>query len=501
MTDPNATSSGDLDAATSITSQKGDRHQVVVVGSGFGGLFGSKALRRADVDVTMVAKTTHHLFQPLLYQVATGILSEGEIAPPTREVLSSQKNARVLLGEVTSIDLAARTVTSHVLGREIAVPYDSLIVAAGAGQSYFGNDRFAEFAPGMKSIDDALELRGRIFGAFEMAELGATRGDAVDHLLTFVVVGAGPTGVEMAGQIAELAHRTLKRDFREINTHTARVLLIDAAPQVLPPFGAKLGAWTAQRLQELGVEVMLGAMVTDVDERGLEVKHKDGRVERIDAVTKVWAAGVQASHLTETLAEQSGAPLDRAGRIGVNPDLTLPGHPEVFVVGDMIALDNLPGVAQVAIQGAKYAAKEIDGRLKGKPAQKPFKYFDKGSMATISRFRAVAMVGKLRVTGVVAWLMWLAVHLFYITGFKNRVTAVLHWFISFLGRGRSERTATEQQIFGRTALARLKGGATDLVSAPGEYDDEVEARRSELEEQALEEARLTDDGVRGIRVG
>ncbi len=501
MTDPNATSSGETHTATRVTSRPGDRHQVVVVGSGFGGLFGSKALRRADVEVTMVAKTTHHLFQPLLYQVATGILSEGEIAPPTREVLSGQKNARVLLGEVTSIDLAARTVTSHVLGREIAVPYDSLIVAAGAGQSYFGNDRFAEFAPGMKSIDDALELRGRIFGAFEMAELGATRGDDVNHLLTFVVVGAGPTGVEMAGQIAELAHRTLKRDFRVINTHKARVLLIDAAPQVLPPFGAKLGAWTAQRLRELGVEVMLGAMVTDVDERGLEVKHKDGRVERIDAVTKVWAAGVQASHLTETLAEQTGAPLDRAGRIGVNPDLTLPGHPEVFVVGDMIALDNLPGVAQVAIQGAKYAAKEIDGRLRGKPAQKPFKYFDKGSMATISRFRAVAMIGKLRVTGVVAWLMWLAVHLFYITGFKNRITAVLHWFISFLGRGRSERTATEQQIFGRSALARLKGGATDLVSAPGEYDDAVEARRSELEEQAVEEARLTDDGVRGVRVG
>jgi NADH dehydrogenase len=489
------------DTVIESVERTSDRHQVVVIGSGFGGLFGTKALKRADVDVTMVAKTTHHLFQPLLYQVATGILSEGEIAPPTREVLSGQKNARVLLGEVTAVDLAARTVTSHVLGRETVLPYDSLIVAAGAGQSYFGNDGFAEFAPGMKSIDDALELRGRIFGAFEMAEIGATRGDNVDHLLTFVVVGAGPTGVEMAGQIAELAHRTLKRDFRAINTHTARVVLVDAAPQVLPPFGAKLGTWTAKELEKLGVEVMLGAMVTDVDERGLEVEHKDGRTERINAVTKVWAAGVQASPLGKSLAEQTGAPLDRAGRIGVNPDLTLTGYPEVFVVGDMITLDNLPGVAQVAIQGAKYAAKEIDGRLKGKPAQKPFKYFDKGSMATISRFRAVAMIGKLRVTGVIAWLMWLAVHLFYITGFKNRVTAVLHWFISFLGRGRSERTATEQQIFARNALARLKRGATDLVSPPGEYDEAVERRRKELEEQALEEARLTDAGVRGVRVG
>ncbi|PVG84440.1 FAD-dependent oxidoreductase [Nocardioides gansuensis] len=483
-------------------AQAETRHKVVVIGSGFGGLFGTKALRKAPVDVTMVAKTTHHLFQPLLYQVATGILSEGEIAPPTREVLSSQRNAQVLLGEVTDIDLEARTVTSHVLGRQTVSHYDSLIVAAGATQSYFGNDHFSEHAPGMKSIDDALELRGRIFGAFEMAELGANRGDNIDHLLTFVVVGAGPTGVEMAGQIAELAHRTLRRDFRAINTRSARVILVDAAPQVLPPFGAKLGARAQRELEELGVEVLLGAMVTDLDERGLEVKYKDGRSERIRAVTKIWAAGVQASPLARTLSEQTGAPLDRAGRIAVNPDLTLPGHPEVFVVGDMISLDNLPGVAQVAIQGAKYAAKEIRNRLEGKAPQPPFKYFDKGSMAIISRFNAVAMVGKLRLTGVIAWLMWLAVHLVYITGFKNRVTAVLHWFISFLGRGRSERTTTEQQIFARAALARLRRGATDLVSQPGAYDAArqllEETRRQELEAAALEEARLTDSGERGV---
>ena len=480
----------------------GDQHRVVVIGSGFGGLFGTKALKRADVDVTVIAKTTHHLFQPLLYQVATGILSEGEIAPPTREILNGQKNAQVLLGEVTDIDLEQRLITSQVLGRPTVTPYDSLIVAAGAAQSYFGNDQFSEFAPGMKSIDDALELRGRIFGAFEMAELGANRGDSVDHLLSFVVVGAGPTGVEMAGQIAELAHRTLKRDFRAINTREARVLLVDAAPQVLPPFGQKLGERTKTELEKLGVEVLLGAMVTDVDERGIEVKYKDGRTEKIDAVTKIWAAGVQASSLGQTLAAQSGAPLDRAGRIGVNPDLTLPGHPEVFVVGDMIALDNLPGVAQVAIQGAKYAAKEIDGRIKGKAPQAPFKYFDKGSMAIISRFRAVAMVGRFRLTGVVAWLMWLAVHLVYITGFKSRVTALLHWAISFLGRGRSERTTTEQQIFARAALARLKHGATDLVSEPGAYDAARSmldiSRREELEARALEEARLTDAGQRGV---
>src|SRR4051794_5933868 len=288
------------------------RHRVVIVGSGFGGLFAAKSLKHADVDVTMIAKTTHHLFQPLLYQVATGILSQGEIAPPTREILAGQKNAEVLLGEVTDIDLERKVVVSRVLNRERVTPYDSLIVAAGAGQSYFGNDQFAEFAPGMKSIDDALELRGRIFGAFELAELSDDEAE-IDRLLTFVVVGAGPTGVEMAGQIAELAHRTLAKDFRRICTHDARVILVDAAAQVLPPFGAKLGAWTARSLQKRGVEIRLGKMVTDVDADGLEIKDADGQVRRITSATKIWAAGVQASPLGKQLAAQTGAPLDRAG--------------------------------------------------------------------------------------------------------------------------------------------------------------------------------------------
>src|SRR5687767_13543907 len=251
------------------------RHQVVVIGSGFGGLFGTKALKRADVDVTMVAKTTHHLFQPLLYQVATGILSEGEIAPPTREVLSSQNNARVLLGEVTKIDLDQRLVTSHVLGRETVTAYDSLIVAAGAGQSYFGNDQFAEYAPGMKSIDDALELRGRIFGVFELAEL-AEDPALVEKLLTFVVVGAGPTGVEMAGQIAELSRRTLQRDFRNIDPSQARIVLVDAAPTVLGSFGDKLSQAARRRLEEMGVDVQLDLKVVDVDAEGVTVEDKAG---------------------------------------------------------------------------------------------------------------------------------------------------------------------------------------------------------------------------------
>jgi NADH dehydrogenase len=482
-------------------AQERNRHQVVVIGTGFGGLFGSKALKHADADVTVIGRTGHHLFQPLLYQVATGILSEGEIAPATREVLARQKNARVLLGEVTDIDLSARTVTSKVLGRATVTPYDSLIVAAGSGQSYFGNDEFAEFAPGMKSIDDALELRGRIFGAFELAELGASRGEDVDSLLTFVVVGAGPTGVEMAGQIAELAHRTLERDFHAINTRHARIVLIDAAGQVLPPFGAELGAKTKVQLEKLGVEVILGAMVTDVTERGLVLQYKDGRTDWIAAATKIWAAGVQASSLTKTLSEQTGAPVDRAGRIRVNPDLTLPGYPEVFVVGDMIDLDHLPAVAQVAIKGGKYAAEEIKRRLAGKPPQKPFHYFDKGDLATISRFRAVARIGKLRLTGFIAWILWLVVHIVYLTGFKNRFSALGHWAVSFIGRGRSERTATEQQIFGRQALTRLEGGAAGLVSNGDEIagpDPAIaESRRKELEERALGEIRLTDSGERG----
>src|SRR5689334_15110456 len=276
--------------------RSGGRPRVVIIGSGFGGLFAAKALRRADVDITVIGKTSHHLFQPLLYQVATGILSEGEIAPATREVLKRQQNARVVLGEVTDIDLANRTVTSTVLGRTTIHPYDELIVAAGAGQSYFGNDRFAEFAPGMKSIDDALELRGRIFGAFEMAELASDPAE-VDRLLTFVVVGAGPTGVEMAGQIAELAHRTLRHDFRHIDPRDARIILLDAAPMVLPSFGEKLGDAARRQLNQMGVEVQLGAMVTDVDANGIEIKDTDGEVRRISAATKIWAAGVQASEL------------------------------------------------------------------------------------------------------------------------------------------------------------------------------------------------------------
>ena len=459
-------------AAVDQTTAQGDvagrRHQVVVIGSGFGGLFATQALKRADVDITLIAKTTHHLFQPLLYQVATGILSEGEIAPSTREILRRQHNSLVLLGEVTDIDLADRTVTSTVLDQTSITAYDSLVVAAGAGQSYFGNDQFARFAPGMKSIDDALELRGRIFVSFELAELVEDEEQRA-RLMTFVVVGAGPTGVEMAGQIAELSHRTLRHDFRRIDPRRSRVILLDAAPTVLGSFGDRLGAKALARLNEIGVEVQLGAKVVGVDGTGIEVEDGQGRRRRIESVCKVWAAGVSASPLGALLAQQSGAGLDRAGRIEVQPDLTLPGHPEVFVVGDMIALDGLPGVAQVAIQGGRHAARQIRARLAGKLDGQPFEYRDKGSMATISRFSAVASIGRLRLSGFIAWLIWLGVHLVYIIGFKHRLTTLLHWAVSFVGRGRSERAVTQQQIFARQALEQLGESFSPTLSPrPGQ---------------------------------
>ena len=431
------------------------RHRVVIIGSGFGGLFAAKRLRRRkDVEVTVIARTTHHLFQPLLYQVATGILSQGEIAPATRDVLRRQDNARVLLGEVTAVDLDARTVTHEsVLGPSVT-SYDSLIVAAGGQTSYFGNDRFAEHAPGLKSIDDALELRGRIFGAFELAEISDDPAQ-IDRLLTFVVVGAGPTGVEMAGQISELARRALTRDFRNIDPRTARVVLLDAADAVLANFGPKLSKASQEHMHRLGIEVQLGAMVVGVDQTGLVVKDSDGTTRRIDAVCKVWAAGVGASPLGRQLAEQTGLQVDRAGRVPVLPDLTLPGHPEVHVVGDMTALPGIPGVAQPAIQQARYSADAIVRGLEGRSPQGPWAYHDKGNMATISRFNAVAEIKGLRFSGFLAWVMWLVVHLFYVVGFKSRITTLLHWAVTFGGRARSERTATQQQVAARQALAML----------------------------------------------
>jgi NADH dehydrogenase len=344
-----------------------------------------------------------------------------------------------------------------LLGHTYRTPYDTLIVAAGAGQSYFGNDQFAEWAPGMKTIDDALELRGRILGAFEQAERSSDP-DRREKLLTFVVVGAGPTGVEMAGQIAELADHTLKGAFRHIDSTKARVILLDAAAAVLPPMGTKLGLKAAARLEKLGVEIQLGAMVTDVDRNGITVKHTDGNIDRIECATKVWSAGVAASPLGKILADQSGAEIDRAGRIRVMPDLTIPGYPNVFAVGDMTLIDGVPGQAQGAIQGARYAARLIKAELKGAdPAtREPFKYFDKGSMATVSRYSAVAKVGPLEFGGFIAWLAWLFLHLIYLVGFKARLVTALSWIGTFIGSQRGQLTITEQQAYARTRIEQLE---------------------------------------------
>ncbi|HEX2214404.1 MAG TPA: NAD(P)/FAD-dependent oxidoreductase [Mycobacterium sp.] len=434
-----------------------DRHKVVIIGSGFGGLTAAKKLKRADVDVKMIAKTTHHLFQPLLYQVATGIIPSGEIAPPTRMILRKQKNCQVLLGDVTHIDLANQTVKSELLGHTYVTPYDTLIVAAGAGQSYFGNDHFAEWAPGMKSIDDALELRARILSAFEQAERSSDPARR-EKLLTFTVVGAGPTGVEMAGQIAELADHTLKGAFRHIDSTTARVILLDAAPAVLPPMGEKLGKKAQARLEKMGVDIQLGAMVTDVDRNGITVKDSDGTIRRIESATKVWSAGVQASPLGRDLAEQSDVEVDRAGRVIVQPDLTIPGHPNVFVVGDMAHFEGVPGQAQGAIQGGRYAANAVRAELKGADpaAREPFQYFDKGSMATVSRFSAVAKIGPLEFGGFIAWLAWLVLHLVYLVGFRRKITTLLSWTVTFLSTQRGNMTITEQQAYARTRIEELE---------------------------------------------
>nr|WP_232234452.1 NAD(P)/FAD-dependent oxidoreductase [Actinoplanes sp. N902-109] len=445
---------------------------MVIVGAGFGGLFATKALKNADVDITLINGTAYHLFQPLLYQVATGILSEGEIAPPIREILRRQDNVDVKLGWVADVDVEAKKVKVEAPSISYEVPYDTLIVGAGASQSYFGNDQFADHAPGMKSIDDALELRARIFGAFEIADLQTDPAER-ERWMTFVVVGAGPTGVEMAGQIAELAHRNLVGQFKHIDTRKARVILIDAVDAVLKTFGDRLSTRALRQLHLLGVEVELETKVVDVDATGIEVETKRGH-ERIESMTKMWAAGVSAPPLARKLAAAAGAQTDRAGRIMVEPDCTLPGHPEIFAVGDMMALDRLPGVAQVAIQSGKHAADQIKRRLKGKETGQKFEYFDKGSMATVSRFHAVASIGKIHLSGFLGWLMWLAVHLLYLVGFKNRFTAVVHWFVSFLGRGRSERVATFQQSYARMAIR--------------EYGDPFERRRQLAEEAAKQAA-------------
>jgi NADH dehydrogenase len=413
-------------------------HRVVIVGGGFGGLPACRFLGRKPVEVTLLDKRNHHLFQPLLYQVATGMLSSGQIAMPLRQVLRKHANVRVELAEVTGFDLERRVVQEKSpLHDAVEVPYDSLIVAAGVTQSYFGHDELALFAPGMKTIDDAMELRRRIFGAFEMAEVTIDPTEQ-QAWLTAVIVGAGPTGVELAGQIRELAVRSLRRNFRSFDPSSVRVLLLDAGKEPLATFGDRLSSRAAASLEKLGVELRMGSRVTGIDAYGVDVQTDDG-TERIAARLAVWAAGVRASPLAAALAEASGAELDRAGRIATLPDLTLPGHPEVFAVGDMVSLNRLPGVAEVAMQGSLHAANTIVRRLKGKSDAKPFKYRDLGSVAAIARFRAICSFRRLRLSGFPAWVVWFFVHLAFLNGFGNRLSTLWRWFRSMIGRTRAER--------------------------------------------------------------
>lgn len=439
------------------------QHRVVIVGAGFGGKYAARALRRADARVTILNGTNHHVFEPLIYQVATGLLSPGEVATPVREFFRGQRNTEVLQGWVTDVDVQSRTVTATGAdGTPYQVPYDTLIMAAGAGQSYFGNDRFAEFAPGLKSIDDAVELRARIFSAFEMAEL-ETDPAAAERWLTFVVVGAGPPGVELAGQLAEIARRTLPGEYRRIDPSKARIVLVDAVDRVLPTFSAQSSAAAEKRLRRIGVEVRLGTKVVDIDATGVTVETSAG-TERLAAMTKIWSAGVAAAPLARRLAEATGAPADRAGRIQVNPDLTVPGHPEIFVIGDLMSLDRLPGVAQVSIQSGGYVGRTIRDRLAGKPAGRPFHYFDKGNIATVARFSAVADLRGLRLSGLAGWLLWLGVHWAYLPRGRNRASSLIRWAVAFLGRRRPERAVTSRQINARAALGQAT--ATEAAAPP-----------------------------------
>jgi NADH dehydrogenase len=410
----------------------------VVVGGGFGGLPATRLLARSDVDVTLLDRRNHHLFQPLLYQVATGVLSPGQVAPVLRHLLRKRKNVRVELARVTGFDLEQRVVRATMIpGQDREFPYDSLIVAAGVKQSYFGHDEFALIAPGMKTIDDALELRRRIFGAFEMAE-GATEASDREFWLTIAVVGAGPTGVELAGQIRELAVRSLRGDFRSIDPSSVRVVLLDGGTEPLANFGDRLSGHAARDLQRMGVELRMGARVVGVDGLGVDLQGSGG-TDRITAGTTIWAAGVQASPLAAQLAEASGAETDRAGRIAVLPDLTLPGHPEVFALGDMATINDLPGVCEVAMQGGLHAANTIRRRLKGDTKHVAFKYRDLGSAAAIGRFKAIVSVWGLRLSGFPGWVVWLFVHIAFLNGFGNRVTTLFRWARSMIGRSRPER--------------------------------------------------------------
>jgi len=435
------------------------QHKVVVIGGGFGGLLAAEHLADAPVELTLIDRRNFHLFQPLTYQVATGALSPAEVCFPLRAIFKRHGNVRVLLAEVTGIDLDARELQLVPGAGEsgpMTVGYDTLIAAGGSRYSYFGHDEWQEVAPEVKSLESALAMRGRLLSAFEAAELETDQAQR-RRLLTFVVVGAGPTGVEIAGQIAELARDTLRDEFRSVDPGEGRILLIEMGDRVLTTFPPSLSRKAAESLERLGVTPLMERTVVGIDEEAVTVEAPDGSFERIPAGTVTWAAGVNASALAARFGEQSGAELDRAGRVTVGPDLTLPGHPEVFAIGDMVRVtapdgtpELLPGVAPVAMQQGRYAARVVRARLGGQE-EGPFHYRDKGNLATIGRARAVADLHLVRLSGFPAWMTWLVVHLWYLVGFQNRLLVFIRWSFSFFTRGRGARLITS---LGTAAEAR-----------------------------------------------
>jgi NADH dehydrogenase len=423
------------------------RHRVVIVGGGFGGLYTARALRKAPVDVTLLDRRNFHLFQPLLYQVAAGELSPANIASPLRAVLRRQVNTRVLLAEVTGFDLERREVVLKDGGR---LPYDSLVVATGARHHYFGHAEWEQFAPGLKTVEDATRMRSRILSAFEAAELAGNPEDQ-QALMTFVVVGGGPTGVELAGALGEVAHKTLRNDFRSIRPSRARILLLEGLDRILPTYPPQLSAKAARSLTRLGVTVHTGATVTDI-QPGRVTFRSGKQTEVVRAHTVLWAAGVEASPLGKLLAEATGAETDRAGRVVVGPDLSLPGRPEVFVIGDLANYPHqtgkpLPGVAPVAMQQGHYVAELIARRARGEPPPGPFHYRDRGNMATIGRAAAVADLGWVRFSGLFAWLVWLFVHILYLIQFQNRLLVLVQWAWNYFTLNRSARLITGERDF------------------------------------------------------
>jgi NADH:ubiquinone reductase (H+-translocating) len=420
----------------------GKKHRVVILGGGFGGLAATQNLKRAPVEVTLIDRRNFHLFQPLLYQVATGSLSPGEIAAPIRGVLSKQKNTEVLLGEAVDVDPRSKRVTLRDGG---SFEYDSLIVATGTQTSYYGKDTWRQWAPSLKSVEEATAIRHKILYAFERAERADTPEEA-RAWLTFIIVGAGATGLELSGALAEIARETLRHDFRRIDPQKSRIILMEGAPRVLGPFPEDLSAKAEKLVTRLGVEVIKGVMVTNIDREGVTFKRGDS-TEKLGAKTVLWAGGVMATEFGRKLAASTNAESDRSGRIKVSPDLTIPSYPNIFIIGDLAyAADEkgapLPGVAQVAMQGGAYVAKVIRARVAGKPAPPPFRYFNKGEMAVIGRAAAVANIFGIHVSGLLAWLMWLFIHLMYIVEFQSRVSVFIQWGFEYLTFSRGARLIT-----------------------------------------------------------